>query len=145
MPKPAAPATSAETKAKIDARFQQLTDAGDWRGRTLARIRHLLHAADPDILEEIKWVKPSNPAGLPVYSHAGLMCTLETYKTYVKITFARGASLPDPAGLFYASLEGNARRAIDFHEFDTINEPALEALIRAAVTLNTTKPPAKSK
>src|SRR5256886_10710395 len=102
----------------------------------LARIRMLIKQADPEVVEEVKWRKPSNPAGVPVWSHDGLICTGETYKTVVKMTFAKGASLEDPSGLFNSSLEGNTRRAIDFHEGDKIDEKALKALIRAAVTLN---------
>lgn len=102
----------------------------------LARIRMLIKQADPEVVEEVKWRKPSNPAGVPVWSHAGIICTGEMYKTVVKLTFAKGASLPDPSGLYNASLEGATRRAIDFHEGDEINEKALQALIRAAVALN---------
>ena len=109
----------------------------DWRAETLARIRKLIHEAVPDVVEEMKWKKPTNPAGVPVWSHGGIICTGETYKNAVKMTFAKGASLSDPAGLFNASLEGNTRRAIDFHEGDKINEKALKALLRAAVALNT--------
>ena len=111
---------------------------GDWRGRTLARIRALIKEADPDVIEEVKWRKPSNAmAGVPVWSHDGIICTGETYKSVVKLTFAKGAALKDPAGLFNSSLEGNTRRAIDVREGDTINEKALKAIIRAAVALNT--------
>lgn len=110
--------------------------SADWRGETLARVRRLIHDADPDVVEEVKWRKPSNPAGVPVWSHAGVICTGETYKDKVKLTFAKGASLPDPAGLFNASLDGNARRAIDLFEGDKLKEPAFKALIRAAVALN---------
>ncbi|HEY2910819.1 MAG TPA: DUF1801 domain-containing protein [Gemmataceae bacterium] len=110
--------------------------AADWRGEMLARIRKLIQQADPDIVEEVKWRKASNPAGVPVWSHAGMICTGETYKDVVKITFAKGAALPDPSGLFNSSLEGNTRRAIDFHEGDDIDEKTLKALIRAAVKLN---------
>ena len=117
----------------------KIKEPGDWRGETLARIRMLIKQADPEMVEEVKWRKPSNPAGVPVWSHAGMVCTGETYKNAVKMTFARGASLEDPAGLFNSSLEGNARRAIDFHEGDKIDEKALKALIRAAVALNTSK------
>jgi hypothetical protein len=109
----------------------------DWRGETLARIRTLIKQADPDVVEEVKYRKPSNPAGVPVWSHDGMICTGETYEDKVKLTFAKGASLEDPAGLFNSSLEGKARRAIDFHEGDEIDEEALKALIRAAVALNT--------
>ena len=120
---------------RIDARIQELSD---WRGETLARVRMLIKQADPQVVEEWKWVKPSNP-GTPVWSHNGIICTGETYKDKVKMTFAKGASLEDPKGLFNSSLEGNTRRAIDFHEGDKIDEKALQALIRAAVALNTTK------
>ena len=111
----------------IDARIEEL---GDWRGDTLARIRTLIKQADPEVVEEWTW------RGVPVWSHAGMICTGETYKSAVKVTFAKGASLDDPSGLFNSSLEGNTRRAIDFHEGDTIDEKALKALIRAAVALN---------
>jgi len=114
----------------IDARIKEL---GDWRGKMLGRLRALVKAADPEVVEEWKW------RGVPVWSHDGIICTGETYKAVVKMTFAKGASLKDPAGLFNASLEGNMRRAIDFHEGDTINGKALKALIRAAVTLNQAK------
>ena len=109
----------------------------DWRSEMLARIRILIREADPEMVEEMKWKKPSNPAGVPVWSHDGIVCTGETYKNAVKMTFAKGAALADPAGLFNSSLEGNTRQAIDFHEGDKINEKALKTLIRAAVTLNT--------
>ena len=112
----------------IDARIKELSD---WRGETLARIRMLIKQADPEVVEEWKW------RGVPVWSHAGIICTGETYKNVVKMTFAKGASLADPSGLFNSSLEGNTRRAIDFHEGDKIDEKALKALIRAAVALNT--------
>lgn len=118
----------------IDARIEELND---WRGETLARIRKLIKQADPDAVEEVKWRKPSNPAGVPAWSHAGIICTGETYKDKVKVTFAKGASLPDPTGLFNSSLDGNVRRAVDFYEGDKIDEKALKALIRAAVELNT--------
>jgi hypothetical protein len=119
----------------IDERIKEL---GDWRGETLARIRKLIKQADPEVVEEWKWVKPTNP-GTPVWSHNGIICTGETYQDKVKMTFAKGASLPDPSGLFNSSLEGNTRRAIDIHEGDEINEKALVALIRAAVALNSQK------
>jgi hypothetical protein len=112
----------------IDARIKEL---GDWRGATLARVRALIKQADPEVVEEWKW------RGVPVWSHAGIICTGETYKNIVKMTFAKGASLEDPSGLFNSSLEGNTRRAIDFHEGEKIDEKALKALIRAAVALNT--------
>jgi hypothetical protein len=109
----------------------------DWRDETLARIRTLIKQADPDMIEERKWKKPSNRmAGVPVWSHDGIVCTGETYKNYVKVTFAKGAALKDSSGLFNSSLEGSTRRAIDFHEGDKINERALKALIKAAVKLN---------
>ena len=112
--------------------------AGDWREQTLDRIRALILEADPEMIEERKWRKPSNGmAGVPVWSHNGIVCTGETYKNAVKMTFAKGADLEDPAGLFNSSLEGNVRRAIDVHEGDKLNEKALKALIRAAVALNT--------
>ena len=116
--------------ALIDARIRELND---WRGETLARIRAIIQQADPDVVEEWKW------RGVPVWSHAGIICTGETYKTAVKMTFAKGAALDDPAHLFNASLEGNTRRAIDVHEGEAIDEKALKALIRAAVVLNTSK------
>ena len=119
----------------IDARIKKL---GDWRGETLARVRSLIKEADPDVVEEVKWRKPSNSMlGVPVWEHDGIICTGETYKEVVKMTFARGAALEDPSGLFNSSLEGNVRRAIDIREGDKINEKALKALIRAAVALNT--------
>jgi hypothetical protein len=119
----------------IDARVKKLSD---WRGETLARIRTLIRQADPDVVEEVKWRKPSNVMlGVPVWEHDGIICTGETYKAAVKITFARGASLDDPSGLFNASLEGNTRRAIDFHEGDRIDAKALKSLVRAAVAKNT--------
>lgn len=111
----------------------------DWRSETLARVRGLIREADPEVVEEVKWRKPSNPAGVPVWSHAGMICTGETYKAVVKLTFAHGASLADPSRLFNSSLEGNMRRAIDIHEGEKINEKALKALIRAAVALNLSK------
>jgi hypothetical protein len=111
----------------IDQRIQEL---GDWRGKTLARVRKIVHAADPEIVEEWKW------RGVPTWYHGGIVCTGETYKNGVKMTFAKGAALPDPAGLFNSSLEGNVRRAIDFHQGERIDEAALKELIRAAVALN---------
>ena len=117
----------------IDARIKDLSD---WRGATLAKVREIIHEADPDIVEEWKWVKATNP-GTPVWFHGGIVCTGETYKNVVKMTFAKGASLEDPSGLFNSSLEGNTRRAIDFHEGEKIDGRALKALIRAAVALNT--------
>jgi hypothetical protein len=121
----------------IDARIAALSD---WRGETLARVRSLIKQADPEVVEEVKWRKPSNSMlGVPVWDHDGIICTGETYKDYVKLTFAKGAALEDPKNLFNSSLEGNVRRAIDFHEGDKIDEKALKALIRAALALNTSK------
>ncbi len=123
-----------ETAEKlIDERIRKLAD---WRGDMLSRIRRLIKQADPEVVEEVKWRKPSSPMGVPVWSHDGLICTGETYKDKVKITFAQGASLEDPAGLFNASLEGNTRRAIDLHEGDEIDEGAFTSLVRAAAALN---------
>jgi hypothetical protein len=119
----------------IDERIEEL---GDWRGKLLSQLRTLIKQADPEVVEEWKWVKPTNP-GTPVWSHDGLICTGETYKNVVKMTFAKGAALEDPSGLFNSSLEGNTRRAIDFHEGEEIDEEALKGLIRAAVTLNTSR------
>ena len=109
---------------------QKIKELGDWRGETLARVRQIIHQADPEIVEEVKW------RGTPVFSHAGIVCTGETYKSAVKLTFAKGAALKDPSGLFNSSLEGNVRRAIDIHEGERINEAALKNLVRAAVALN---------
>ncbi len=129
--KAAKPATSGDSPSRlIDAKIKEL---GDWRGETLARVRSIIKQADPDVVEEVKW------RGVPVWEHAGIICTGETYKAVVKMTFAKGASLADPSRLFNSSLEGNMRRAIDIHEGDTINEKALKALIRAAVALNMSK------
>ena len=114
---------------------QKIKGLGDWRGKTLAKVREIIHKADPEIVEELKWAKATSP-GVPVWSHGGIVCTGETYKSVVKLTFAKGASLKDPSGLFNSSLEGNVRRAIDIHEGDTINEAALTDLIRVAVALN---------
>ena len=137
MQKNDAPADSGASPSQlIDAKIKAL---GDWRGETLARVRRLILQADPEVIEEVKW------GGVPVWSHAGIICTGETYKAAVKLTFAKGASLDDPSGLFNASLEGNARRAIDIHEGAAIDEDALKALIRAAATLNAARPPKKSK
>jgi hypothetical protein len=114
---------------------QKIKELGDWRGKTLAKVRTIIHEADPEILEEWKWAKPKSP-GTPVFSHGGIVCTGETYKNVVKMTFAKGAALKDPAGLFNSSLDGNVRRAIDIHEGDKINEAALKDLIRVAVAIN---------
>jgi len=121
---------------RVDARVDELTD---WRDEMLARLRVLIREADPEAVEEYKWKKPSKPEGTPCWLHGGLICTGETYKSAVKLTFAQGAALDDPAGLFNSSLEGNVRRAIDFHAGDKVNEKAFKALIRAAVALNTGK------
>ena len=132
--------------AVIDARIREL---GDWRGKMLAKVREIIHAADPEIVEEWKWVKPNSP-GTSVFSRSGIVCTGETYKNAVKMTFAKGAALKDPKRLFNSSLEGNVRRAIDIHEGDKVNEAALKDLIRAAVALNLkgkekTKPKSRRK
>jgi hypothetical protein len=129
MKKPV-PAESAS--AIIDAKIREL---GDWRGKMLAKVREIIYEADPEIVEEWKWVKPTS-AGTPVFSHGGIVCTGETYKNVVKMTFAKGAALKDPSGLFNSSLDGNVRRAIDIHEGDKVDEAALKDLIRAAVALN---------
>lgn len=140
MKKTASPAIKAKAgdspSALIDARIRGL---GDWRGEVLTRIRCLIKEADPEVVEDMKWRKPSNPMGVPAWEHDGIICTGETYKAAVKLTFANGAALKDPSRLFNASLEGNTRRAIDIHEGDRIDETALKALIRAAVDLNTSK------
>ena len=128
--KKSAPQTPGSPSELIDARVRELDD---WRGETLSRLRTLIKQADPEVVEEWKW------RGTPVWSHAGIICTGETYKSVVKMTFAKGASLQDPSGLFNSSLEGNVRRAIDVHEGDTIDEQALEALVRSAVALNTSR------
>jgi hypothetical protein len=129
-------AASSKTSAALDGKIDELNALGDWRGNALARVRALIHDADPDIVEEQKWAKATNPAGVPVFYHNGIVCTLETYKAVVKLTFAKGASLNDPAGLFNSSLEGNARRAIDIHEGDKLNEKAFKDLVRAAIAQN---------
>src|SRR5579863_4210254 len=118
--------------ALIDEKIKEL---GDWRGKTFAKVRALIHAADPEIVEEWKWAKATSP-GTPVFSHGGIVCTGETYKNVVKLTFAKGAALNDPSGLFNSSLDGNVRRAIDIHEGEKVNEAALKDLIRAGVALN---------
>src|SRR5882762_2597847 len=126
------PVAVESASAFIDEKIKQL---GDWRGKTLAKVRAIIHDADPEIVEEWKWVKPTTP-GTPVFSHGGIVCTGETYKNVVKMTFAKGAALKDPSGLFNSSLDGNVRRAIDIHEGDKVDEAALKDLIRAAVALN---------
>ncbi|MGE5525496.1 MAG: DUF1801 domain-containing protein [Rhodospirillaceae bacterium] len=130
------PAKAESPSALIGAKIEAL---GDWRGGMLSRLRVLIKEADPEVVEELKWRKPSNPTGVPVWSHDGIICTGETYKDKVKLTFAKGAALDDPSCLFNASLEGNTRRAIDIHEDDKIDEEAFKALIRAGVMLNTSR------
>src|SRR5216683_303122 len=129
------PVAVESASAFIDEKIKELSTRGDWRGKTLAKVRAIIHAADPEIVEEWKWVKPKSP-GTPVFSHGGIVCTGETYKNAVKMTFARGAALKDPSGLFNSSLDGNVRRAVDIHEGDKVDEAALKDLIRAAVALN---------
>jgi len=126
-------ATATAATRLIDERIRSL---GGWRAETLAEVRRLIHEADPDIVEECKWIKPSNPLGVPVWSHAGIVCTGEAYKQAVKLTFARGAALADPRGLFNSSLDGNTRRAIDIREGEVLDAEAFKALIRAAVADN---------
>jgi len=130
------PVSEESASARIDERIAEL---GDWRGETLAKVRAILHAADPEIVEEWKWM------GTPIWSHVGIICTGETYKSVVKLTFAKGAALQDPAGLFNSSLEGNVRRAIDIREGEAIDESALKELVRAAVALNLLKNESKPK
>jgi len=148
--KPRKPAATSRSKATPDAKksnrtiVERASSLGDWRARMLANVRRMIREADPEIEEENKWKKPGNPAGVPVWSHAGIVCTGETYKQVVKLTFMRGAALKDPHGLFNSSLAGNARRAIDIREGETINEPAFQALIRAAVAENLRSGAAKS-
>ena len=122
-----------DPSALIDAKIASL---GDWRSATLAKLRALIREADPDVVETVKWRKPTNPGGVPTWEHAGVLCTGETYKDKVKLTFAKGAAIDDPARLFNASLDGNVRRAIDFREGDPVDEAALKALVQAAVALN---------
>jgi hypothetical protein len=126
---------SSDEKSASELISERIGELGDWRGKTLSRVRQLIKEADPEIVEEWKWVKPTNP-GTPVFSHNGIVCTGETYKNAVKLTFSKGASLEDPSRLFNSSLEGKVRRAIDIREGDQINEPALKELIRGAVALN---------
>lgn len=128
-----------EARAASGLIERRIRDVGGWRGETLARMRTLILEADPDIVEECKWVKPTNPAGVPVWSHAGIVCTGEVYKQTVKLTFARGASLPDPSRLFNASLEGNTRRAIDIREGEAIDARAFKALVKAGVAENVSR------
>ncbi len=128
---------SVDSQSASDLIDRKIASLGDWRGQTLSRMRKLIKEADPGIVEECKWIKPSNPLGVPVWSHAGIVCTGESYKTTVKLTFAKGASLQDPAKLFNSSLEGNTRRAIDIREEEEIDAVAFKDLIRAAIALNT--------
>jgi hypothetical protein len=132
--KPEAATDATSVSHLIDAKIAGL---GDWRGATLARIRHLIAEADPDVVEEIKWRKPTNPSGVPVWCHAGILCTGEIYKDKVKLTFAKGALLDDPSGLFNSSLDGNIRRAIDIGKDSRIDDAAFKTLIRAAIAQNT--------
>lgn len=135
--KAASTAGATESASKlIDMKIREL---GDWRGKTLQKVRKLVKAADPKVVEEVKWRKPTNPSGVPTWSHDGIICTGETYKDKVKLTFANGAALKDPSKLFNSSLEGKVRRAIDIRENETINETAFRELVRAAVALNASK------
>ena len=135
---------SSEDQSASERIDRQIAQLGDWRGKTLSRMRKLIKQAVPGVIEEVKWVKPSNP-GVPVWSHDGIICTGETYKSTVKLTFAKGASLPDPAKLFNSSLGGNTRRAIDIHEGETVDSAAFKALVRAAATLNASAGKTRSK
>ena len=142
--KPQARSTSRATARPASRMIdQRIRDLGGWRGETLARMRALILEADPEMTEECKWIKPTNPSGVPVWSHAGIVCTGEAYAKVVKLTFALGASLPDPSRLFNASLEGNTRRAIDIREGETVDASAFKALVKAAVAEN--GPPAKKR
>lgn len=132
----------ASPASRIDARIAELAD---WRGEMLARVRELIHRVDPDVIESVKWAKPTNPAGVPTWEHGGVICTGEVYKAYVKLTFAHGAALPDPDRLFNASLTGGTRRAIDLREGDALDGEAFVALIRAAVAFNLAKEPARKR
>lgn len=125
--------SDSEAAAEIDAKLAGL---GDWRGETLSRLRTLIHAADPDVVETVKWRKPTNPRGVPVWEHDGILCTGEVYKAYVKLTFGKGAALADPAGLFNAGFGGGTRRAIDLREGEFVDEAAFRALVKAAVQAN---------
>jgi hypothetical protein len=136
---------SVESQSASDLIDRKIASLGDWRGQTLSRIRKLIKEADPGIVEECKWIKPSNPLGVPVWSHAGIVCTGESYNTTVKLTFAKGASLQDPAKLFNSSLEGNTRRAIDIREEEEIDAVAFKALIRSAAALNTSAEKARPR
>lgn len=130
---------STDSQSAAEQIDKKIAGLGGWRGETLSQIRDLIKEADPDVVEECKWFKPSNPAGVPVWSHAGIICTGESYKSKVKLTFAKGAALPDPAKLFNSSLEGRQRRAIDISEGEEIDAGAFKALVRAAVALNTSR------
>jgi hypothetical protein len=130
------PSSSGEAGSATARITQAIAELGDWRGETLRTVRELIHEADPDVVEEVKWVKPSNPAGVPTWSHDGIICTGEVYRAKVKLTFARGASLEDPSKLFNASLEAGTRRAIDIHEGTALDARAFKALIRRAVDFN---------
>ncbi|CAM5209526.1 hypothetical protein CDEF62S_02405 [Castellaniella defragrans] len=133
------PHTSEDDSAS--RRISDIIDGlADWRGDVLRKIRQLIREADPDIVEEVKWAKPTNPAGVPVWSHRGIVCTGEPYRSKIKLTFAKGASIQDPSGLFNSSLDGNVRRAIDLHENDVLDENAFKRLIQAAISLNTGTP-----
>ena len=125
-----------QSKSPAQLITERIAELGGWRGETLAHVRKLIKEADPQMTEELKWRKPSNPWGVPVWSDGGIVCTGESYKTHVKLTFMKGASIKDPDGIFNSSLDGNARRAIDLHEGDKINESAFKEIIRAAVKLN---------
>ena len=140
-------AGASQGQSASDLISKRIAELGDWRGKTLSRMRTLIKKADPDVVEEWKWQKATNP-GVPVWSHDGIICTGESYKTVVKLTFAKGASLKDPAHLFNSSLDGNVRRAIDIHEGEEVDESAFKALVRQAVALNNSgksKPPKKGK
>jgi hypothetical protein len=141
--KPGAEAMRPDRKAASRLIDERIRSLGGWRAETLAEVRRLIHEADPEIVEECKWIKPSNPLGVPVWSHAGIVCTGEAYTKVVKLTFARGARIPDPSRLFNSSLEGNTRRAIDIHEGEKVDAGAFKALIQAAVAQN--GPPAKKR
>ena len=136
---------SNESQSASELIDRSIAELGDWRGQTLSRMRQLIKEADPEVVEEVKWVKPTNPGGVPTWSHDGIICTGESYKSTVKLTFAKGASLKDPAKLFNSSLDGNVRRAIDIHEGEQVDATAFKALIRAAVALNTSGGKAKPK
>ena len=133
-----------QDQSAVELISKRIAELADWRGKTLSRMRTLIKEADPDVVEEWKWVKPTNP-GTPVWSHDGIVCTGESYKKVVKLTFARGASLKDPARLFNSSLDGNVRRAIDIHEGEDVDESAFKALVRQAVALNSAGKPKRSK